>query len=152
METLSIQLIRTVMLSCIPTSLLVGLTGLHLLSERTRLVSRIKHLLMLCVSICIYTYLCLHFKSFTNLTHKVKQYDEGPHRFYKRRWLWDEQPEAPWLKEKLATRAQPLRNMRESEGDWPSKQATQSTESSGWILQSSISGKALESWQKEWSV
>lgn len=106
--------------------------------------------------VCIYPYLyislCLHFKSFTSLTHKVKQYDEGPHKFYKRRWLWEEQPEAPWPKEKLATWAQPLKNIRESEGDWPSKQPTQSTDSSGWILQSSISGKVLESWQKEWSV
>lgn len=69
METLSIQLIRTVMLSCIPTSLLVGLTGLHLLSERTRLVSRIKHLLMLCVSICIYTYVSVCILNLSPILH-----------------------------------------------------------------------------------
>lgn len=144
MGTLSIQLIRTVH-SCISACWSHGSSSA--LWKNRASISHKTSTYVVCIYLYLYISLCLPFKSFPNLTHKVKQYDECRHKFFKRRWLWEEQPEAPWLKEKLATWAHPLKIIRESEGDWPSKQATQSTESSGWILQSAISGKALETQQ-----
>lgn len=54
---------------CIPASLLVGLMGLRLLSERTGLASHIKHLLTLCVSICIYIYLSVSLLNLSPILH-----------------------------------------------------------------------------------